>query len=239
MKPCFLQRYMLCVCVLAVCLMACSKSPAPEPVMVGGGQDSICVCNDSSNNGGTGGNTGGGTNTGINDSSGVTVIEKIYTHSLFYWANNKGELTTCATETTDGRHLRLRYSDTGMLRTRLVNADRNAMTVKLVRAYTLASTYSVSFPNIHAYTSLYGVPDTAQKLQLWVFRADGKDILPKKGANPAINRIIQVFGTIPANAIGEGELWLQDFVRPQAHITWDFLDSTFTHSTWTLYKYGS
>lgn len=190
---------------------------------------------DSTGSSGGNGNNGGSTNT----PTGITRIEGMQGASLFYTAPPNHGLFSCNTETIEGIYLRLKLSDTGAIRVKLVNWEQ-AMTVKLEYAYLTGSVYSVSFPNINTYTAAsYGkVPDTTGKLQLWVYRSDGKDLVPKQGAQPAINKLIQVMGTLPANIIGQGTITLSDFIRPQSHITRAFIDSTFMHSRWTLYKYS-
>lgn len=137
------------------------------------------------------------------ESCGITVIRGIKRCGINSSSNSAivpNGLTT--SDDFDGTYsLRLDLINPGVtVRTKLVNADKGTIGWKDGNPF--YSAIAVSFTNVNNYnTAPFSNPDTTGKLQIWVYRADGRDIIPASNGKPAINKIVQVMGTLSAGDI--------------------------------------
>lgn len=96
----------------------------------------------------------------------------------------------------------------------------------------------VSFSNINAYdsaTNLNAV-DTAGKVQIWIYRKDGKDLVPASGNKPAIRMVIQVPGTFEWSHYSfSGTLGMPyPYLNPWYNVNAAFMENMFASTDWKL-----
>jgi hypothetical protein len=234
--------------LLSVVLVNCSKDTAHDPVDPGTGNDCCSTGggSDTTRNGsGSGsGGTGNGGN-GTNNTNGVTLVHATGGAALYYnFSGNGGLLKYLADDLLWG-FARLNYDSTGSLRLKLVNADRGTMTAtKTVNGFGYTQ-YEINFSNANYYTDTAQInkPDTTGKLQIWIYRQDGQNILPASGGHPAVKAVIQILGKFPTDPDGVGLIRLLDYdftgypVHPPA-ITMQVLQNIFSDARWKIDRFN-
>lgn len=218
-------------------LASCSKDP--EPLIQAPPFVPVDTIRPNPNPGTGGGNTGG-----INDSSGVTVMRGTGGSALYYNWGDRGQLATFLSQDGYASTVHLYFDSAAPVRIKLVNAGLGIMTV---RPRVTSGNYThveIDFSNVNYYTKAEQVdhPDTAGKLQIWTYRADGKDIIPANGSKPAVKTIIQVPGSFPSDPDIGGLIRLLDYdfpgypVRPPS-VDLTVLQQIFAASRWKVHKF--
>jgi hypothetical protein len=181
---------------------------------------------------------------GYPNNDGVTLMRATGGVALYHENDNNGRMDMFASEDGFSTAVRLLVDTSGFIRIRLVNAQLGIVSVK-TRVTTFNYTHvEVDFSNINQYTSSSqaGNPDTSGKLQIWIDRADGQNIMAASGTRAVIKRIIQVPGLFPADPKGYGIIRLLEYdhpkysVRPPA-ITLKSLLEIFEKARWKTYQF--
>lgn len=121
-----------------------------------------------------------------------------------------------------------------IVETRLVNADKGIVTAWDDYYF---SQVVVPFSNINNYgvgTNLSAV-DTSGKLQIWVSRKDGKDIIPASSGRPPIKVIIQVPGKASNTPVYSGTIAMRyPYFNPWYNIVAALMENFFAKSKWKI-----
>jgi hypothetical protein len=175
------------------------------------------------------------------NNNGVTLMRGSAGASLYYDFTSNGELSDYGSHDGFSTSVELDFDSSALVRTKLVNTHLGTMTATPIVNNFGYTKYEINFSNVNHYTNSnqYANPDTAGKLQIWIYREDGQNIIPASGNRPAVKRIIQVPGTYPTmpNSVGLIRLLDYDHASYPVHppvITLTTLQNIFTSARWTF-----
>lgn len=145
--------------------------------------------------------------------SGVTLMRGTGGTTLYYDYTSHGELVRYLSQDGFASTVKLNFDSAALVRTKLVNPQTGTMTATPIISNFGYTRWEITFSNTNSYSNNAQVsnPDTAGKLQIWIYREDGQDIIPASGSRPAVKRIIQVPGKFPTDPAGIGLIRLLDF----------------------------
>lgn len=175
--------------------------------------------------------------------NGITLIGGTSQNAIFYESYNRtGKLLLYGSHDGFSRGLEIENDSFGLVRAKLVNASNGSFTATATVTSFGFTDYNLYFNNVHNYTgnmNLYNNPDTAGKLQIWIYREDGQNLVAAVNGKPAVKRIIQVMGRW-ANSAPGGDIRLYsydhaDYPVHRAPITnVSQVEDIFSKSKWTF-----
>lgn len=174
------------------------------------------------------------------NNDGVTLMRGTSGVSLYYLKDSQGNPTDFLSADGYSSAVRMTFDLSTVVRTKLVNAQLGVMTAT-PRLTTFQYThYEVDFSNVNHYTSDAQVanPDTAGKIQIWIYREDGKNIIPANGNRRPVKTIIQMPGRFPSGLDNFGIIRLLDYdhagypFHPPPITTVQSLSDIFSNARW-------
>lgn len=172
------------------------------------------------------------------NNDGVTLIGGATDGAFFFNSFGNGEMIRYSSHDGFSRGLQNEQDTLGVVRMKLVNAEKGTMTVKKRVSNFGYTHYDIDFSNVPQLTTYpeYDKPDTTGRVQIWIYREDGQNIYPATGTRPAVNKIIQVlFATY--NSVG-GMVLLNSYdhakynPHPPAFSTVEQLQDIFARYKW-------